>query len=124
LKILFSFFTKTSYLNEEVNCTEPSPSVSIPCFSSFFHHLSHWSKMLTLTVIGRLVNVNGTANIIHQCRKTTALRCHRCLINTCVEKNEQHINIGYNFYHQICVSKSKYWYSNNCLHVLNCAVPL
>jgi hypothetical protein len=23
-------FTKTSYLNEEVNCTEPAPSVSIP----------------------------------------------------------------------------------------------
>ncbi len=23
-------FNKTSYLNEEVNCTEPSPSVSIP----------------------------------------------------------------------------------------------
>jgi hypothetical protein len=31
LKILFQFFYKTSYLNEEVNCTEPSPSVSIPC---------------------------------------------------------------------------------------------
>ncbi len=23
---------KTTYLKEEVNCTEPSPSVSIPCF--------------------------------------------------------------------------------------------
>jgi hypothetical protein len=32
LKILFTFFTKqASYLNEEVNCTEPFPSVSIPC---------------------------------------------------------------------------------------------
>jgi hypothetical protein len=30
LKILFTFLTKTSFLNEEVNCTEPSPSVSIP----------------------------------------------------------------------------------------------
>jgi hypothetical protein len=26
------FFYKTSYLNEEVNCTEPSPSVSVPWF--------------------------------------------------------------------------------------------
>jgi hypothetical protein len=26
-------FTKTSYLNEEVNCTDPSPSVSIPWLS-------------------------------------------------------------------------------------------
>jgi hypothetical protein len=25
-------FDKTSYLNEEVNCTEPSPSVRIPCY--------------------------------------------------------------------------------------------
>jgi hypothetical protein len=24
-------FYKTSYPNEEVNCTEPSPSVSVPC---------------------------------------------------------------------------------------------
>jgi hypothetical protein len=31
LNILFTFFTKTSYLNEEVNYTEPSPSVSVPC---------------------------------------------------------------------------------------------
>jgi len=32
LTILFTFITKqTSYLNEEVDCTEPSPSVSIPC---------------------------------------------------------------------------------------------
>jgi hypothetical protein len=31
LKILFSFFYKTSYLNEEVNCTELFPSVSVPC---------------------------------------------------------------------------------------------
>jgi hypothetical protein len=29
LKILFTLFTK---LNEEVNCTEPSPSASIPCY--------------------------------------------------------------------------------------------
>jgi len=26
----FFFFTKTTYLNEEVNCTEPSPSVRVP----------------------------------------------------------------------------------------------
>ncbi len=30
--IIFLFY-KTSNLNEEVNCTEPSPSVSIPWFS-------------------------------------------------------------------------------------------
>ncbi len=31
-KILFTFFHKTSYLNEEVDCTEPSLSVSVPWF--------------------------------------------------------------------------------------------
>jgi len=30
LKILFNFFCKTSYLNEEINCTDSSPSVSGP----------------------------------------------------------------------------------------------
>ncbi len=28
------FFYKTSYLNEEVNCTEPYPSVSVPVIIS------------------------------------------------------------------------------------------
>jgi hypothetical protein len=30
--------------------------------------------------------VNGTVHIRHQCRKTAVLSCHRCLINTGVEK--------------------------------------
>ncbi len=30
LKILFTFFTKTGYLNLEVNCTEPSPQLAFP----------------------------------------------------------------------------------------------
>ncbi len=33
LKILFTFFTVTSYINVEVNCTEPSPFVSVPGFN-------------------------------------------------------------------------------------------
>jgi hypothetical protein len=31
VKILFMCSYQTSYLNEEVSCTEPSPSVSVPC---------------------------------------------------------------------------------------------
>jgi hypothetical protein len=31
LNISFAFFYKTSHLKEEVKCTEPSPSVSVPC---------------------------------------------------------------------------------------------
>jgi flagellar biosynthesis protein FliR len=30
LKVLFSSFYKTRYLNVEVNCTEPFPSVRVP----------------------------------------------------------------------------------------------
>ncbi len=32
------------------------------------------------------VDLPKTARTIHQCRKTTVLRCHRCLINTGIEK--------------------------------------
>ncbi len=31
-------------------------------------------------------------------------------------KNEQHLNIDYNFDHQMSLSKIKCWYSNNCLN--------
>ncbi len=53
---------------------------------------------------------NRTSGIRHQCRKATVLSGRRCL---CVEKNEQNLNIGKNFDHQISLSKSKCWYSNN-----------
>jgi hypothetical protein len=32
------------------------------------------------------MTVNGTVHIRHLCRKTAVLSCHRCLINTGVEK--------------------------------------
>jgi len=41
-----------------------------------------------------------------------------------VLKNEQHLNVDLNFDHQMYLSKSKYWYSNNYLHFLKCIVPL
>ncbi len=63
-----------------------------------------------------LIYPNGTSHIRHQCGKTTVLNCNTCRINTCVEKNELHLNIDYNFDHQLTLSKSKCWYSNNCLH--------
>ncbi len=44
------------------------------------------------------------------------LSCHRCLINTGVEKIELHLNIDQSFDHQKSLSKNKCWYSNNCLH--------
>ncbi len=62
-------------------------------------------------------------HIGYQRRKTTVLSCHICLINTGAEKNEQHLNIDYNFYHKMSLSKSKCWYSNNCFHFLKCADP-
>jgi hypothetical protein len=41
-----------------------------------------------------------------------------------LKKWTKHLRIHYNFYHQISLSKSKCWYSNNCLHLLKQAVPL
>ncbi len=38
------------------------------------------------------------------CRKTTVLSCHGCLINIGFEKNEQHLNVDYNFDHQMYLS--------------------
>ncbi len=38
-------------------------------------------------------------------------------------KNEQHLNMDQNFDHKMSLSKSKCWYSNNCLHFIKCAVP-
>jgi len=46
LKIVFTFFYKTSYLNEEVNCTEPSPSVSIPWFTASLAAVKLSSKII------------------------------------------------------------------------------
>ncbi len=39
-------FYKTSYLNEEVNCTKPCPLVKIPCPTSMglMDHL-HWRRL-------------------------------------------------------------------------------
>ncbi len=36
LKILENFFYRTSYLNEEVISTEPSPSLIAPCYDIFW----------------------------------------------------------------------------------------
>ncbi len=56
---------------------------------------------------------------LHQCRKTTVSSCHRCLISNGV-KNELHLIIDLNVDHQMFLSKSKCWFSNNCLHYLKC----
>jgi len=47
------FFTKTSYLNEEVNRTEPSTSVSVPCcilsmWSTFLAPIQRWVPCIDL----------------------------------------------------------------------------
>jgi len=82
------------------------------------------SEFCTVLLAVIMLSARLIACISHQCSKTTDLSCHRCLINTGVENNVQHLNIGYNFDHQMFLSKSKCGYSNNCLHFLNIAVPL
>jgi hypothetical protein len=39
--MLFTLFYKTSYLNEEVNCSEPSPSLSVPLLSYLWFDCRH-----------------------------------------------------------------------------------
>jgi hypothetical protein len=56
LKISSTCFYKTIYFNEEVNCTEPSPSVSIPCSSLFCLIVSNEEK--------RFVTLATGANVI------------------------------------------------------------
>jgi hypothetical protein len=69
-------------------------------------------------------SINTTAHIRHQCGKTSDLNCHRCLINTGVEKNKLLLNIDFNFDHQMSLTKSKCWYSNNSLHffIVRCSI--
>jgi hypothetical protein len=38
-------------------------------------------------------------------------------------KKDQHLAKDYHFDHQMFLSKSKYWYSNNCFHFLKRALP-
>ncbi len=57
-----------------------------------YHHMQSYLqiqellKMPNLLRVGFIKTENGTARIRHQCRKTTVLSRHRCLINTGVEK--------------------------------------
>jgi hypothetical protein len=46
-----------------------------------------------------VVHHNRRECIGHQCRKTTVLICHRYIINTVIQKNEQHLNILFQVLH-------------------------
>jgi len=59
LTILLSSFTK-SYLIEEVNCTEPSPLVSIP-WLQFWHHKLDFLAIFKTSATGK--SVINEANI-------------------------------------------------------------
>ncbi len=50
------------------------------------------TKLIFVERVGLTLNGNRLAHVRHQCRKTTVLSFHRCLINTGV-KNDQHFNI-------------------------------
>jgi hypothetical protein len=69
MQTLFTFY-KTSYFNEEVNCTEPSPSISFPCRSlclgkavfPLAKFIMKMPAMVTRTVIA-FVTMGGTTQI-------------------------------------------------------------
>jgi hypothetical protein len=50
-------------------------SVSLPLVNMLIVLMNHFKRYL-----------NGAACIKHQCKKTTMLSCHRCNVNTGVEK--------------------------------------
>jgi hypothetical protein len=82
-------------------------------------------KLFSLFMLFKnLLVLNRKAHIRQQRMKTTVLSCHRCLINTSIETNEQHFNINWKIDHKMSLSKSKCWYSNNCLHFLKHSVQL
>jgi len=86
-----------------------------------------WRKRVKMAAIKTFLNFfldNGTAHIRHQCMKTTVFSCHRCLINTGVEKKWTTFIYRLELWPQMSLSKSKCWYSNNCLHFVRRAVPL
>jgi hypothetical protein len=63
----------------------------IPCFSfrSTSRYLQYWNFTISISFLIKVVKkniFNGIVHIRHQCRKTTALSCWICLINTGVEK--------------------------------------
>jgi hypothetical protein len=76
LKILFTLL-QTSYLNEEVNCTELSPSVSFPCSNNSFYFISFLSMLkvysTTTTCILLLSLVGPTLSIVYSQPQSSAL---------------------------------------------------
>jgi len=80
-------------------------------FPSHLGYLGYYCSLFLL-----IFTFNRTTHIRHQWRITTVLSCHRCLINTGMEKNEQHLNIDKKFDPQMSLRESKCWYSDNCSH--------
>ncbi len=85
-----------------VNCRQKCFIILAPSLNATMLFLRHcqWYKIKKAWVFvpdkifeGRLIFGNRRARIRHQCRKTTILRYHKCLINSGVEK-WQHLNIG------------------------------
>jgi len=64
---------------------------NIPFKKRFYFPKEHFCNKNLQERVTPKFSINRTACIRHQCRKTTVLSCHRCLINSGVEK-EQHIN--------------------------------
>ncbi len=56
----------------------------LPVWLMHFKACLHWWNLLAEMLV--TLHCNRTVHIRHQCRKTTVLSCHRCLINTGIEK--------------------------------------
>ncbi len=63
-KMLFTFFYKTSYLNEEVNCTEPFPLVGVSCTDRRIVHIKTIKILLEIDEV-KLANYGGIFSNFH-----------------------------------------------------------
>ncbi len=55
----YLLYYKTSYLNEEVSCTEPSPSLSVPWFGWFVNLLIIFGRTLVVQIPHPYLYLNG-----------------------------------------------------------------
>ncbi len=75
---VMDLFYKTSYLNEEVNCTKPSLLVSIPWF---YYHC--FDTLVIWTPGGYTHKTRQTCKLRNSKKKLIVHTCHKILLKSC-----------------------------------------
>ncbi len=92
-KILLNFFHKTSCLNEEVNCTVPSCTVSIPC--------RNHRQGIELDQVSEMIFITNTICKFNQCKQAFSLEPSLikldtldCILYRCFHFNQFHLIVN------------------------------